>query len=62
MGTFVYVANLGSDDVSGYSIDAATGALLPIPGSPFLAGMIRSRHSSLIDRTNRFAPAFALGR
>ncbi len=31
----VYVTNSGSDNVSGYSINAATGALVPIVGSPF---------------------------
>lgn len=35
---FAYVANFGSNDVSAYTIDAATGALTPIPGSPFAAG------------------------
>ncbi len=34
----VYVANQGSDDVSAYAIDRATGALTPIAGSPFRAG------------------------
>ncbi|MDQ2949006.1 MAG: hypothetical protein M3Y27_24205, partial [Acidobacteriota bacterium] len=31
---FAYVANLSSNDVSGYTINAATGALTPIAGSP----------------------------
>ena len=34
---FAYVANFGSNDVSAYSI-AASGALTPVPGSPFKAG------------------------
>src|SRR5258706_7872210 len=33
-GKFAYVANDGSNNVSGYTIDAATGALTTIPGSP----------------------------
>src|SRR2546426_7615593 len=36
---FVYVANRLSNNVSGYAIDAATGSLVPIPGSPFAAGL-----------------------
>jgi 6-phosphogluconolactonase (cycloisomerase 2 family) len=32
---FVYVVNELSDTVSGYSIDAASGELTPLPGSPF---------------------------
>src|SRR5450432_1342196 len=35
---FLYVANRGSGDVSAYSIDATSGALAPIPGSPFTTG------------------------
>jgi hypothetical protein len=35
---FAYVANAGSNNVSGYTIDSTTGALTPIPGSPFAAG------------------------
>ncbi len=42
-GRFIYVAHtavftaLGS--VSGFSVNLATGALTPVPGSPFTAGM-----------------------
>ncbi len=32
----VYVTNRGSNDVSGYTINASTGGLTPIPGSPFV--------------------------
>jgi len=35
---FVYVTNRGSNDISGYHIDNATGALTAINGSPFPAG------------------------
>ena len=35
---FVYVANDGSADVSGFRFDASTGGLTPITGSPFPAG------------------------
>jgi 6-phosphogluconolactonase len=37
VGKFVYVANAGSDNVSGYSIDSSTGSLSPLPNSPFAA-------------------------
>jgi len=42
-GRFVYTANfyfdqLYSGNVSGYTVDAATGVLTPVPGSPFRSG------------------------
>lgn len=37
-GKFAYVVNTGSGTVSVYSIDATTGALTPIGGSPFVTG------------------------
>jgi DNA-binding beta-propeller fold protein YncE len=37
-GKFAYVTNLGSNNVSGYTIDPMTGALTVISGSPFAAG------------------------
>jgi len=37
-GKFVYVANSDSNNVSGYEIDPATGALTQVPGSPFGTG------------------------
>jgi DNA-binding beta-propeller fold protein YncE len=37
-GNFAYVANANSNNVSGYSIDPATGVLTAIGGSPFAAG------------------------
>ncbi|THJ17885.1 MAG: lactonase family protein [Nitrospira sp. CG24B] len=33
--SILYIANSGSDNVSGYSINATSGILAPIPGSPF---------------------------
>src|SRR5262249_16234073 len=38
VGKFLYVANDGSDDVSAFSIDAQTGVLTPVSGSPFDTG------------------------
>jgi 6-phosphogluconolactonase len=35
VGKFLYVPNSGSSDVSAYSIDASTGALATVAGSPF---------------------------
>jgi 6-phosphogluconolactonase len=32
---FLYVANQGSEDISGFAIDARSGSLAPVPGSPF---------------------------
>jgi 6-phosphogluconolactonase len=32
---FLYVSNLGTNNVSAFSINASTGVLTPIPGSPF---------------------------
>ena len=36
---FAYVVNEGSDSVSAYIIDNTTGALSPVTGSPFAAGL-----------------------
>jgi 6-phosphogluconolactonase len=38
VGKFLYIPNLGSDNITAYSINAATGALTAVPGSPFLTG------------------------
>ncbi|HEV2114983.1 MAG TPA: beta-propeller fold lactonase family protein [Terriglobales bacterium] len=37
-GKLLYIANSGSGTVSGFSFDANTGALTPLPDSPFVAG------------------------
>ena len=34
-GKFLYVSNAGDGAASGYSIDALSGVLTPLPGSPF---------------------------
>lgn len=36
--SFAYVANFGSNNVSGFTINPDTGALTAVPGSPFAAG------------------------
>jgi 6-phosphogluconolactonase len=38
-GMFAYVANMGSNNISAYTINGTTGALAPVPGSPFAAGV-----------------------
>jgi hypothetical protein len=53
---FAYVANLEDNNVSAYSI-GANGALTPVPGSPFLAGMLPS--SVAITPLLPFASSFA---
>ncbi len=45
--------NGGSNDVSAYAVDPASGALTPIAGSPFAAG--NGPDSIAVDPTGRFA-------
>jgi DNA-binding beta-propeller fold protein YncE len=56
-GKFAYVANFGSANVSGsvsaYTIDASTGTLSEIAGSPFAAGTLPV--SITVDPSGRFA-------
>src|SRR5262249_19486138 len=47
-----YAAHLGSDAVWGYKINADTGALTRVPGSPFRAG--NQPYSLTIDPTGRW--------
>ncbi len=37
-GNFLYATNSGDNTISGFAINAITGALSPVPGSPFAAG------------------------
>ncbi len=37
-GNFLYATNTASNSITGFSIDTSTGALTPIPGSPFATG------------------------
>jgi 6-phosphogluconolactonase (cycloisomerase 2 family) len=37
-GKLAYAPNSGSNNVSAYTIDATTGALAAVAGSPFAAG------------------------
>lgn len=51
-GGFLYVANVGSNTISGYSMDATTGALTPMAGSPFNAGSLPERIA--VDPSGKF--------
>jgi len=53
-GKFVYTANHNSDNVSAFTIDAVTGALTAIAGSPFAAGGMNP-HSIKVDPSGKFA-------
>jgi 6-phosphogluconolactonase (cycloisomerase 2 family) len=53
IGRFTYVANRLSNNVSGYSIDPASGALTPIVNSPFASGT--HPVSVTVDANGRFA-------
>lgn len=46
-GQFVYAVNFNADTISAYVVDAATGALMAVAGSPFAAGS--QPHSIAID-------------
>ncbi|HWM68394.1 MAG TPA: beta-propeller fold lactonase family protein [Steroidobacteraceae bacterium] len=39
-GKFAYVPNLDSSNVSAYTVDAASGNLVPVAGSPFATGLV----------------------
>ena len=51
-GQAVYVANFGSNNVSAYTITAATGALTGVAGSPFAAGT--AAFGVAVDPSGRF--------
>jgi 6-phosphogluconolactonase len=51
-GRFVYVVNSGADSVSAYVINAATGALTAVPGSPFATGHLPN--TVVIDPSGSF--------
>ena len=50
---FAYVVNRGSNDISAYSINSATGTLAVIAGSPFAAGKLPV--AAAVDQTGHFA-------
>lgn len=50
---FLYVTNEGSNNVSAYTIDAISGALTPVAGAPFAAGL--QPVAAAVDPTGKFA-------
>ncbi|HEY0339255.1 MAG TPA: beta-propeller fold lactonase family protein, partial [Steroidobacteraceae bacterium] len=38
LNRFLYIASLNDAQIAGFAIDATTGALAPVPGSPYAAG------------------------
>lgn len=53
-GKFLYVVNVQQNDVSAFTIDSATGALTPVPNSPFAAGGGTNPLAIVIDPTGQF--------
>jgi 6-phosphogluconolactonase (cycloisomerase 2 family) len=60
-GRFAYVANCGSGQgctgtgsgsITGYALNSVTGAMTPVPGSPFLAGL--NPFAVTVDPTGKF--------
>src|SRR5262245_57450335 len=50
---FVYVAGAESNAVAGFNLNIFTGALTPIPGSPFSTGL--TPFAVAVDQAGRFA-------
>jgi 6-phosphogluconolactonase (cycloisomerase 2 family) len=56
-GRFAYVANVANDTISAYTIEGRTGALTPVPGSPFPQDRTQSGErpvSVAIDPSGKF--------
>jgi 6-phosphogluconolactonase (cycloisomerase 2 family) len=53
-GRFVYVANSNSINVSAFTVDSSTGALAPVPGSPFGTSPGTSPESVAVDPSGQF--------
>jgi 6-phosphogluconolactonase (cycloisomerase 2 family) len=56
-GRFAYIANYGSEDISAYAIDSATGAFASLPGSPYAVGAYP--RAIVIEPSGRFAYVLA---
>jgi len=55
VGTFLFVSNAGSANISVFSINPANGVLTPVPGSPFPSGGLSGFETSLaVTPDNRF--------
>lgn len=67
-GRFLYAPNAGSDDISGYVIEATSGMLTPLPGAPFSAGSgvvalafdPAGRYLYAVNRDDRSVSAFSV--
>lgn len=57
-GKLLYIANSGSDTVNGFSFDANTGALQPLPGSPYFAAVGVSQLALCPGNGGATAPKF----
>jgi 6-phosphogluconolactonase len=53
-GNLLYAANIGSANISAFQIDATSGALTPVAGSPFLTGAPPGDISLAISPDNQF--------
>ena len=53
-GDFLYTANYYASDISGFSITPASGALNPVPGSPFVVGGNNAPSDLVADPLGRF--------
>jgi 6-phosphogluconolactonase (cycloisomerase 2 family) len=54
-GSFLFALNPAAENISSFTISAATGGLIPVPGSPFNTGPYGQRLSHLIvDSSGRF--------
>jgi YVTN family beta-propeller protein len=52
LGTYLYVANAGSDTISAFAVDTSTGALTPLSPATFATG--KGPSSIAVDSTGRF--------
>jgi 6-phosphogluconolactonase (cycloisomerase 2 family) len=52
VGNFLYASNAGSNDVSAFAINPATGVLTAVPGSPFATGGTNDRGIGLAATPN----------
>ena len=67
-GKFAYVANFSSHTVSAYTINASSGALTPVKGSPFAAGSgpygvavgVSSKHAYVTNYGSANVSAYAI--
>ncbi len=60
-GRFAYVAGQGVDSIWGYALNASTGALSEIPGSPLATGAGSNPNHVTFDPLGRFAYAVHTG-